>query len=272
MGKALVINGLQVTNPLTVVTISSTPDESALKKYLSANNTINNTEKEALYKFVESMIKVNLWDKFSYFYPLLGSTVDDMLLDVVDTEHEDIFVNDAKTGLSVSNRILIANNRQEAHVTVGARAALLDNSKIGFICAGKSDSDIGGGQEFNFNHGSGVTSGISIVANSGYKMPAYKNGTTVSNEAAYVGHLDRVIFGTTVNGQGYLYDKDTLQANAAVTPPSIPPQETFGALMNYRSADYKYNFFAITEGMTTEDWAALYPLLLTFLQSVGKHD
>ena len=140
------------------------------------------------------------------------------------------------------------------------------------ICAGKSDSDIGGGQSFQFNHGSGVSSGIFIVANSGYKMPAYKNGTNVSNEVPYVGHLDRVVFGTTVNGQGYLYDKDILQANTAVTPPSRPPQETYGALMNYRSADYKYNFFAITEGMTTEDWAALYPLLLTFLQSVGKHD
>lgn len=270
MGKALVINGLIVTNPLTTVTIADTPAEAVLNKYLSANSTINSTEREALLDFVGDLINANLWEKFSYFYPLLGTSVSDMLLEAVDTEHEDIFANDEKTGLSVSNRILIARERKTNSYNIGARAALLNKSKIGFICAGKSDSEIGGGQNFMLNCGSATYIGIEIIANNGYKFPKFKNGDSVMNEAPYKGHLDRVIFGTTVNGQGYLYDKTSLLASAAVTPPSGTPGSTYGALSNYRSEDYKYSFLAITEGMTTADWETVYPLINTFLQAVNK--
>lgn len=270
MGKALVINGLTVTNPLTTVTIADRLAEAVLGKYLSANSTISSSEREALLDFVGGLIDANLWEKFSYFYPLLGASVSDMLLEAVDTEHEDIFANDAKTGLSVSNRTLIARERIDNTCKIGARAALLDKSKIGFICAGKSDSDVGGGQHFIFNCGNATFIGIEIVANSGYKYPCFKNGDSVMNEAPYNGNLDRVIFGTTVNGQGYLYDKTSLLASAAVTPPSGTPTETYGALSNHRSEDYKYSFFAITKGMTTDDWETIYPLINAFLQAVDK--
>ena len=93
MGKAIVIDGLQVTNPLCTVTFSGTPAENAISAYLAANTSINITEKEALGNFVEGLINANLWDKIKYFYPLLGDNVADAVLEVVSPSTEDLFVD-----------------------------------------------------------------------------------------------------------------------------------------------------------------------------------
>lgn len=270
MGKAIVIKGLNVVNPIAQVTIYDNPEEVVLANYLTANQSINASETAALKTLVGSLIENDLWSKFKYFYPLLGNSVTDMFLEVVDTDNEDIMTNSGTTGLSVSDRILIANNRQQAIATIGNRAKALDKTKLGFICAGKTDSDHGGGQGFRFNHGYSTYSGLDVVALSGYKFPIYYNGTEIKNEEPYADALERVIFGTTINGQGSLYNKTALLASGAVTVPSVAPQESYGVLWNYRSYDYKYNFFAITEGMTTADWGVAYPLIYKFLQDVGK--
>ena len=125
MGKAIVIDGLQVTNPLCTVTFSGTPAENAIRAYLAVNTSINTTEKEALGNFVEGLINANLWDKIKYFYPLLGDNVADAVLEVVSPSTEDLFV-DNTLGLSVSSRKLIANNRPDSEVNTSARAQTLD--------------------------------------------------------------------------------------------------------------------------------------------------
>ena len=45
MGKALVIEGLQVSNPLCVVTIGENTPERELSAYLAKNKGISTTEK-----------------------------------------------------------------------------------------------------------------------------------------------------------------------------------------------------------------------------------
>ena len=269
MGKAIVIDGLQVTNPLCTITFSGTPAENALRKYLAANASINTTEKEALTAFVGALIDANLWDKMSYFYPLLGNNLKDALLEVVSPSTEDLFVNNT-TGLSVSSRKLIANNRQDSEVNTSARAQTLDISKIGMILAGGSDIAAYQAARFFVNHSNVNIVGLSISKDT-FKYPMFENKTKIyeSRSSAYT-KVKRDVFGTTVSGVGYLYDGTTQLATGSLDVPIGTIQSSYGILSNYRAMDYEYDFFAITEGMTTADWLVFHPLLMTFLQAVGK--
>ena len=217
MGKAIVIDGLQVTNPLCIVTFSGTPVENALRAYLAANTSINATEEEALTDFVDGLITAELWDKMKYFYPLIGSGISDMVLDVVNPSTEDIMSNAGTTGWSVSSRCLISNNRQPAYVEVGSRAKELDPTKIGFIMAGNFAPDNnGGGQGLYFRNSSNL--GINIVSGSSpYRYPALIcNDANIMLEENNQSYLNRVIFGNINNGAGSLYSETTLKASATV--------------------------------------------------------
>ena len=269
MGKAIVIDGLQVTNPLCTVTFSGTPAENATRAYLAANTSINTTETEALTAFVGALIDANLWDKMSYFYPLLGNNLNDALLEVVSPSTEDLFVNNT-TGLSVSSRKLIANNRQESEVNTSARAQTLNISKIGMILAGGSDISAFQGAKFFVNHS--IVNSIGLyISHDTYRYPLFENKTQIFEMPSNVyTKVKREVFGTTVSGVGYLYDGTTQLATGSLDVPVGTIQSSFGILSNYRAMDYEYDFFAITEGMTTADWLVFYPLLMTFLQAVGK--
>lgn len=269
MGKAIVINGLQVINPLCTVTFSGTPAENALREYLAANTSINETEQEALTVFVGALIDANLWDKMSYFYPLLGNNLKDALLEVVSPSTEDLFV-DNTSGLSVSSRKLIANNRPDSEINTSTRAQALDISKIGMILAGGSDISATQAARFLANHSIANAVGLSISKDT-YKYPLFENKTQIyeSRSSVYT-KIKREVFGTTVSGVGYLYDGTTQLATGSLDIPTGTLKSSFGILSNSRALDYEYDFFAITEGMTTADWLVFYPLLMTFLVAVGK--
>lgn len=272
MGKAIVIKGLNVVNPIAQVTIYDNPEDAVLANYLTANQSINTTETAALKTLVGSLVENDLWDKFKYFYPLLGNSVTDMFLEVIDTNNEDIMTNSGTNGLSVSNRKLISNNRSQSSKNIGNRAKSLDASKLGFICASSLGETLWGAKGFRFNHGSSTFTGFDIVSSSGYQFPIYYNGTEIKDDSGEYKVKERVIFGTIDNGQGSLYNKNLLLASGAVTIPTDPhPRESYGVLFNLGiSNNCDYTFFAITEGMTTEDWSVVYPLIYKFLQDVGK--
>ena len=269
MGKAIVIDGLQVTNPLCTVTFSGTPAENAIREYLAANTSINATEEESLSNFVKKLIDAGLWSKMKYFYPLLGDNVADAVLEVVSPSTEDLFVNNT-TGLSVSSRKLIANNRPESELNTSARAQALDISKIGMILAGGSDIAAYQAARFLVNHSIANAVGLSISKDT-YKYPLFENKTQIFEMPSNVyTKVKREVFGTTISGVGYLYDGTTQLATGSLDVPVGTLKSSFGILSNQRAMDYEYDFFAITEGMTTDDWLVFYPLLMTFLQAVGK--
>ena len=269
MGKAIVIDGLQVTNPLCTVTFSGTPVENALRAYLAANTSINATEEEALSNFVEGLIDAGLWSKMKYFYPLLGDNVAEAVLDVVSPSTEDLFV-DNTSGLSVSSRKLIANNRPDSEINTSTRAQALDISKIGMILAGGSNIAATQAARFLVNNSIANAVGLSISKDT-YKYPLFENKTQIyeSRSSVYT-KVKREVFGTTVSGVGYLYDGTTQLATGSLDIPTGTLKSSFGILSNSRAMDYEYDFFAITEGMTTADWLVFYPLLMTFLVAVGK--
>ena len=84
MGKALVIEGLQVANPLCVVTIGEVTPDKVLANYLSANTSISETEKTALKVMVGTFIDNNLWSKIKIMLPICGASASDMLIDAVN--------------------------------------------------------------------------------------------------------------------------------------------------------------------------------------------
>ncbi len=270
MGKALVINGLVVPNPLSVITIKSV--SSILAEYYTVNTSINQSEKLALETFVKGLLDANLWLKIKYFYPLLGDNVSDLTKEAISPSTEDLILNSGINGLSEGSRILLANNRPEKEKTIGSRAASLDASKLGIICAGKADTWFGGGQGIKFND-SANRFGIEVATNTsgfGYATLVV-NGTSIYQESAYNTKLERVVFGNVQDGVGSLYDDSTLLANSNVNVAGYSLTKSYGILRNERASNYKYNFLAITEGMTSADWLVYYPLLLSYLRAVGKH-
>jgi len=277
MGKALVINGLVVTNPLTTVTIADSPTEVALRKYLLANSTINTTEQESLTNLVESLIDANVWSKVKYFYPLLGGQLSDMILDVVDPTTEDIISNAGTTGLSVLNRCLVANNRINTYANIGTRAKSLDPTKLGFILAGNwfgtTYQHNSNGQAFMFRKSNNFGLEIS-TSTTVYAFPQFRcNGTDVSDSSNTQSYLNRLVFGNAKDGVCYLYWENVLKAynNVDLSGFDISTAQSYGVLCNNRAVDYQYNFAALTEGLTNEEWTTvLYPAINTFLQAVGK--
>ena len=276
MGKALVINGLQVTNPLTTVTIGDSPTEIALRKYLLANSTINSTEEDALTTLVDSLMSGDVWDKVKYLYPLIGNQISDIILDVIDPATEDILSNSGTTGLSVSNRCLIANGRTVVYSNTGTRAKKLDPTKLGFILAGKApeysgSSTIGQGFQFrkSYNFGLNVCTG-----SSGYAYPELRcNGTDIKDASNSQSYVNRIILGNVGNGTGSLYWENVLKAsnNVDLSTFDITTAQMYGVLYNLASTNYQYNFAAVTEGMTNDEWVnVVYPAILAFLQSVGR--
>ena len=93
MGKALVVNGLSVSKPLMRVHLYMTQADIILADYLGKNISINDVEKDALKTFVNTLYEANLWGKMKYFYPIIGETVSDALLNVIDPLGDDIFKN-----------------------------------------------------------------------------------------------------------------------------------------------------------------------------------
>lgn len=271
MGKAIVINGLNVTNPLTTVTLFNTPAEAELKSYFEKiGNNITSTEKTALIEFVNELIDKGVWSKFKYFYPLLGGSVSDMILDVVEPSTEDLFTTSGTTGLSVKDRMLVATERPQSDILVGSRAAQLNTSKLSMICSGFVDKQIGGGQ-LTCLRGTDNTLCDFILSSA---SSVYRNmgWAGVNSDSDYSQLTSRICCGITNNATGYIYlNNELLNSGTPVIPSDV--KYTYGFLSNFRTAGYNFTFTAIGEDITPSDWTTkIYPALLTFLQAVGKHE
>lgn len=273
MGKALVINGLVVKKPLMTINISSSQEDAVLKEYFAANVSITQNEKTALSALVKGLIDAELWSKVKYLYPFVGDKVSDATLDVISPSTEDLFKNAPTTGLSVINRNLVANNRQQEHANTSIRAKSLVPTSIGFVMAGEPTAETtAGGQGFMLSSSSNLGLTIATYA-SPYRYAELECGDTkVFVEENTQSYIDRIVFGNVNNGVASLYYDTELKKQSSVNLSTYNINQSFGVMWNYRAQDYKYKFFAITEGMTSQDWSVFYPLLLTFLKSVGKHD
>lgn len=280
MGKALVIDGLNVKNPLCVVNIETNPLDKALKSYYAVNNSINSSEKNALNSFVQGLIDAGIWDKIVLFYPMLGDNVDDLIL---ETHGENHLLADTKSDFSVASRNLYANVGRSGNLSyIPDCINNLDMSKLGIVCSGKAES-----------HNKYLRLPLYIDADNAiasyiqydtYAYPAIQSGSSIvpiqGTEEGQSGilqnYLERIIACNVRNNIVKLYkDNELYSSNTYIPVGNI--SRIFRVLANIKDSvsaeeqPYQYNFFSLTQDMTENDWVQYYSLLLTFLKSVGKH-
>lgn len=278
MGKAIVIKDLAVTNPLVTVTFLN--EDNILASYLASNTSISNTEEAALKMFVKGLLDSNLWIKMRYFYPMLGNTVEDMLLDAISPATEDLMKNiSSTTELSISERKLLVGSSEGiiTDVTKLLRFKNTDwknfgivtstyhgalNQVLSFYFSGQT-----GNYSFTFAPLSTAFTERPPRITAGYSGSAlsYVPASASTDERTYV---DRIVFGQVNNAVAQVYKENSLYATGTSYVNDIEYLNYCKILGGYTTS---YKFFAITNNLTQEEYATFYGLLLTFLQSVGKH-
>lgn len=277
MGKALIIKGLQVNNPIQIVTFKDA--KSVLKNYYSLNASINATEIKALDTFVNGLLNADIWNKVSYFYPMLGDNLADMKIDAVSPDTEDMFTNAASLdGLSVENRILLSTSRSKSGGKSN-RILSTDCSDFGII----SSIEHGGLNScspfmFMGAQGGAYTNGLNSMANSSsMRYPTLDTGNdgsaathipSSSVDKDYKTYLDRTLYGDFDGNTARLYMENKLFAEGTLYP--LTSINGVSKFINGQAAGDKYKFLALTKHLTSEEWGIFYSLLNTFLVSVGK--
>ena len=277
MGKALVIKGLEVANPLTSVSFLN-PD-TILSEYLAENTSITDTEKTALGAFVDGLMSNGLLSKMRYFYPMLGNNVTDMLIDVISPATEDLLSNiDSATDLSVSDRMLnVSSGVRSVDVNALIRFKNTDWKNFGIItstyCGSMSQfttlrvSGQNGNNSFNIFPLSGAFTERPPRMLAGYSGSAlsYIPASAIADERTY---LDRIIFAQVNGDVAQLYKEKNLYASGTSYVNDITYLNDCKILGGNITT---YKFFAITNPLSQAEYTTFYELLLAFLQAVGKH-
>lgn len=276
MGKALIIKGLVVNNPVCTVNFAASPLEKATAAFYKKNSSINDNEKIALDTFIQNLITAGLWNKVYYFYPMLGDNLSDIKLDVVSPLTDDIFANTPETGLSIINRTLHVSNRNyngnyDGDSTVGERATSLNLSNISIISSGNFSnlapnysclllrSKAAGNLSFN-------DTGIDV-----YKQPAcvYGNNNINSNVTTVNSNIKRIGGVSIYNNEAYVYDGEKISVKSAIIPITSPVTKTV-LFDTYTRQEAEWNFLAITKGLTESEWKVFYTLLNQYLTKLNK--
>lgn len=281
MGKALVINGLVVNNPLCVVSIDKSPIKKALDAYYAANISINSEEKSALEAFVQGLIDNGIWMKVKALYPMLGSNVDDLILEV---NGESELLGGDKGTLSADGRNLSANvGRTGATSTVPQMLNNLDFGNLSIFASGSAPKFQGYARGIinisanlnNINYSlQGNTYGYPSITIGSNGSPT--QGTGEGQSGIQQSYLERIVSWNTKNGVATVY-KDGVRYASMDYVPTGNIERMIYVLSNVKvsgSAEdqpYKYSFLAFADGMTESEIGKFYELQLAFLKAVGKH-
>ena len=275
MGKVLIIKGLVVSNPVDRVTIEGSYP-SVLSSYYRKNKSITYNQTESLNKLVKTLIDNGLWDKLYYFYPFLGSTIEDMTLECTDTENEDLITLVGTSGLTVDGNFLGIVPTRPKDIIYPTSITLISPSNVSFIMATGNYNvqspifmDAGNGKkriEICTNHGGGIpirmSCGLSEDGTDSAKIIGEPLGATT---------LERVVCGTINNGNGVIWNDKTKYAEGTGNT-----DFTIGRVSNIfnsasQNATGKLAFFAMAKYMTEVEWGKFYDALLIFLKETGKH-
>lgn len=280
MGKAIVIDGLKVTNPLCTVTFSGTPVENALRAYLAANTSINSEEKYALEAFVQGLIDNSMWSKIKAFYPMLGNNVDDLILEV---KGESELLGNDKATFTADSRNLSANvGRTGATSTVPQMLKNLDFGNLSIFASG--NATVHQSYSRNILYLSAVNNITFSLQGNTYAYPSIICG---SNSAPIQGlgegqsgvqhsYLERIVSWNTKDGVSTVY-KDGVRYASTDYAPIGNIERTVLILSNVKSSGssedqpYKYSFLAFADGMSESEISKFYELQLAFLKAVDKH-
>lgn len=281
MGKALVIKGLVVNNPLCVVSIDKSPIEKALGAYYAANTSINIEEKSALEAFVQGLIDNGMWAKVKALYPMLGSNVDDLILEV---NGESELLGGDKGTLSADGRNLSANvGRTGATSTVPQMLNNLDFGNLSVFASGSAPAHQAYARYILNISCSDNNQSMGMQINT-YAYPSVQfgdvfaptQGTGEGQSGIQQSYLERIVAWNIKNGSAVVY-KDGVRYASTDYAPTGNIERTINILSNVKSSGsaedqpYKYSFLAFANGMTESEIGKFYELQLAFLKAVGKH-
>ena len=280
MGKALVIKGLVVNNPLCVVSIEQSHIEKALGAYYAANTSINSEEKSALEAFVQGLIDNGMWAKVKAFYPMLGNNVNDLILEV--NGESELLGGDNGT-LSADGRNLSANvGRAGKTSTVPQMLKNFDFGDLSVFASGSAPKHQGYAR-YILNISSDNNQAFCMQINT-YAYPSVQSGnvsaptqgTGEGQSGIQQSYLERIVAWNIKNGSAVVY-KDGVRYASTDYASAGNIEKTVNILSNTKNSGlaedqpYKYSFLAFADGMSESEIGKFYELQLAFLKAVGKH-
>lgn len=274
MGKALVVKGLIVNNPIGLVSLEGVAP-AALAAYYERNTSITKAQAESLNTLVKTLMTEGLWDKLYYFYPFLGNTLEDMTLECVNTENEDLFAMSGLSGLTIDGAYLLVDNTRNRNIIFPTSITAISPSDVSIIMSGGSPYI----QSPIFIDASNGNRRIDITTFSAGGAPmrmscgVTEGGTTsnITGEKLGTSTMERVVCGTISNGNGVIWnDKIKYAEGTGNTDFNIGRcANTFTQSGNNTIG--KFSFFAMGRYMTEAEWGKFYDALLVFLKATGKH-
>lgn len=273
MGKVLIIKGLVVSNPVDRVTIEGSYP-SVLSSYYRRNKSITYNQTESLNKLVKTLIDNGLWDKLYYFYPFLGSTIEDMTLECTDTENEDLFALGGTGGLTVDENFLIIDSTRSKGIIYPTSATLISPSNVSFIMATANpyiqtpifmDANNGVKRISLRTYSAG---GAPMAMDCGYNES--NTTSTITGDNLGTSILERVVCGTINNGNGVIWNDKTKYTEGIGNTDFIIGR-VGNVFTSFGNVEGKLAFFAMAQYMTEAEWGKFYDALLIFLKETGKH-
>ena len=273
MGKALVVKGLKVNNPIGLVSLGGVAP-AALAAYYERNTSITEAQAESLNILVKTLITEGLWDKLHYFYPFLGTTLEDMTLECVNTENEDLFAMSGLSGLSIDGAYLLVDNAtRDKSICYPTSITAISPSDVSIIMAGGNPYI----QSPIFMDASNGNKRIDLTTFSGGGAPmrmacgVTEDGSTsnITGERLGTSVLERVVCGTINNGNGVIWNDKAKYAEGTGNTDFILGR--CNCFTPFETKAGKLAFYAIGRYMTEAEWGKFYDALLVFLKATGKH-
>lgn len=265
MGKALVIEGLQVSNPLCVITIGENTPERVLANYLSVNKSISESEKTALKVMVGTFIDNKLWSKIKVLLPICGSSASDMLIDAVNPG--ETIIADASRYSVDDNKLKFASQYNSTDKGTFANEISTNNLSIYY---GYKRLSTGNSRAMSLD----TIDSQSIyleATEGGIRQPTLTvNGTQIRASTALLVD-NRIICAKIESSSAYLYCNNQLLAEGSC---SIN-EDKLSTITNFSvcsSVDMWATFMCMANGLTSDEEAIMYNAIDTFLTTIGKRD
>ena len=272
MGKALVVKGIKVNNPIGLVSLESVAP-AALAAYYRRNTSITEAQAESLNILVKTLIAEGLWDKLHYFYPFLGTTLEDMTLECVNTENEDLFAMSGLSGLSIDGAFMSIDSTRDNSIFYPTSITAISPSDVSMIMAG-GDPYIQSPMFIDAANGNRRIS-LTIFSAGGAPMSMAcgfnEDGSTsnITGEKLGTSVLERVVCGTINNGNGVIWNDKSKYAEGTGNTNFVIGR--CGNIFVKSGNSGKLAFFAMGRYMTEAEWGKFYDALLIFLKATGKH-
>ena len=269
MGHTLVLNGVSVPNPVAHLQFADA--KHLLADYYAENTSINDNEKEAIETLVDRLWEAGVWTKIRSFYPMLGNTVNDLLLDAKNVAAE----NYIKQNLSDRGATVTVPTRNFLNVSGGNNTGATELSRTDIRLYGLTHIvayDFGNGSSvINSNNPSPQLSLKWSHPDNAYRWMRFELGTDgvpasatdAGNQSSYI--LRNVMYnydGTTVTiyKDGEVWKSGSLQHDDYVCSRI---RQVFYLI-------YNVSFFAQLDNLTTDELSAYSDAVATFIATLNK--